>query len=1270
MISSLLTSLRKITIGENGGAEEQRNESDTEEEEAMNPAIEIPMVNAGMIAKRAPLSQSSCINTCDGEENQDEVQKMHATGVITSLDPSSVKGVISHQYLFDIRKFCSNNSAFQRGCKVEIEAERPLNGTQWEVTAMKLYESDVEKINRERRRFKRVTAIVKSVREDFIDVEAGKDKNSPRMIQVPLSVVTKMKSGFHWMPGDWMQLHMENLWFEDETVNEFDVPADITRAKVLDIGALQTKTIVGKVTKRHHNFLIDDSIYFTQAVCKSKQLMSLGTPVRCVAIESNQQLGGNDSVKWRAIRVEKSSFLHYTSKDVVTAANDEWIDDESNVVDSHDELLKNKEGVSISPNSIRFSPINIGHSGAKIITISNNSEQVVRLLRIIGHQDPSVCTFDFNIPDKQPDGSVTIFPQTELSVDLVCHPLLIGKTKELCVFEFGNFRIGRTITLIGRSEEENRLTVNEIGIERPSYKKQHGEQDISKIILDKDRRRVRGSQNVRAPFFCQKRLPLNKVPNEMWDILKNEDVERLEQLYPNAMHPLTYENYKQKFAVSLWFEEMENDIRRRQYDLKNVVLSKLASGCGYSFRVKGIHEFQPPVNTSDAIDAFDPENPLSVKYQGTITKITADNLVHCVFGEAFNVQYTGYPLTIQFCLSRTSYKRCHFAIETAFDYLGDKFLFPQSEVTVEPPRIYILEGDAIDDGVNSVQSEEPSTTNVSTPSIFRKTLQSMPMTMTLSESSSSSSLGEVAGKRVNSLRSKFVSDTPSKPSCSKHKIDWFNKSLNEEQRDAVRRILRGQARPLPYIIYGPPGTGKTVTLVEAIMQVNKLDTHSRVLVCAPSNAAADIIAEYLANSNQYQVGNFVRLNGFLRAQTVTGSIVPFCTDGEDLAFVAQNRLVISTCMTAGQFFSLDLSEGHFTHVFIDEAGYCTEPETMVAAVLLALKKGGQLILAGDPNQLGPVLMSDVAQNCGLNRSFLERLMTRKLYQRDVDRFPKEKHNPLVVTKLIKNYRAHPTLLKLPSRLFYDDDLLSKASFDEAYALCQNPKLKHVLVSDGVPLIFHGVQGQCIRERDSPSWCNKAEAVQVVHYVVALVKQCGLKYDDIGIITPYRKQVEKIRLALQMSLVDNDTPKVASVEEFQGGERKVIIISTVRSVNENKVDKSLERLGFLYQPKRFNVVITRAKALMIVVGNPHVLSKNNYWQQLLRYSIELKAYKGCNLPVKLDPAIRKIVINEDVELPSAEIEASMGQADTLNSVNVSETEESSGHGQKLPSVNEF
>ena len=88
------------------------------------------------------------------------------------------------------------------------------------------------------------------------------------------------------------------------------------------------------------------------------------------------------------------------------------------------------------------------------------------------------------------------------------------------------------------------------------------------------------------------------------------------------------------------------------------------------------------------------------------------------------------------------------------------------------------------------------------------------------------------------------------------------------------------------------------------------------------------------------------------------------------------------------------------------------------------------------------------------------------------------------------------------------------------------------------------------------------------------------------------------------------PTVGSTEEFQGQERKVIIVSTVRSTPEYVNTDNQYRLGFLANPKRFNVAITRAKALLIIVGNPHILSQDPSWADLLSYAKEMGCYTGC------------------------------------------------------------
>lgn len=446
--------------------------------------------------------------------------------------------------------------------------------------------------------------------------------------------------------------------------------------------------------------------------------------------------------------------------------------------------------------------------------------------------------------------------------------------------------------------------------------------------------------------------------------------------------------------------------------------------------------------------------------------------------------------------------------------------------------------------------------------------------------------------------------TPSKPTV----VEWINPRLNEEQQRAVLRILEGVFRPMPYIIYGPPGTGKTVTVVEAVLQTFLLHPRSRILVATPSNSSADLIAHRLQESGRVHVGDMVRLHAYNRkTECIPESIQPYSLICEEMQKAVRHRILVTTCTTSGKIYTMCLQIGHFTHLFIDEAGQATEPESLVSIGLIRCDSNpGQIVLAGDPKQLGPVLMSRQASAYGLGVSLLERLSHSPLYSRQ-DRFTSSGYyNPDLLTKLIRNYRSHSSLLALPSFMFYENELVACAPVEVA------ERMAHFswLPKPGVPLLFHGVRGENYQEADSPSWCNPAEVYHVIRYLQLLLN-AKVDPENVGVITPYRKQVEKIRNFIRSN--DLFPFKVGSVEEFQGQERDVIIVSTVRS-HESFVEQDvIQHLGFIRSPKRFNVTVTRARSLLIVVGNPHLLVHDDHWGPFLRHCVQLGSYTGSDLP---------------------------------------------------------
>ena len=85
--------------------------------------------------------------------------------------------------------------------------------------------------------------------------------------------------------------------------------------------------------------------------------------------------------------------------------------------------------------------------------------------------------------------------------------------------------------------------------------------------------------------------------------------------------------------------------------------------------------------------------------------------------------------------------------------------------------------------------------------------------------------------------------------------------------------------------------------------------------------------------------------------------------------------------------------------------------------------------------------------------------------------------------------------------------------------------------------------------------------------------------------------------------------LGSVEEFQGSERPVIIISTVRSTVDYIELDLKHKLGFLSNKKRFNVAVTRAQALLIVIGNPFTLENDPNWKSMIDFCVDGGGYTG-------------------------------------------------------------
>lgn len=321
------------------------------------------------------------------------------------------------------------------------------------------------------------------------------------------------------------------------------------------------------------------------------------------------------------------------------------------------------------------------------------------------------------------------------------------------------------------------------------------------------------------------------------------------------------------------------------------------------------------------------------------------------FASFFHDCYCGETYDITFKFSRAQFKRQHEAVELAMVNLGEKVLFP-SEVNTKQPQVQLSNLDVGKKGKMKVLEYKPFPCSYQVKSTISLGNEDIPPPMPVYKKKRHSefilpvlkdgeSIEQHAGsvKTSKKLQYQFTSMNELEPivrpyfrkdfARNRSSIRWINTSLNREQKLAVSRIIKGEARPLPYVIYGPPGkyfiycdrendlkvmlmsisgTGKTVTLVETVLQLFLLRPDSRILISTPSNSSADLVCQRLFASGQLKEGEMARLNAFQRKEdSIPDDIFPFCfanVDESVLAKVGLYRIVITTCSTAGQFHKL------------------------------------------------------------------------------------------------------------------------------------------------------------------------------------------------------------------------------------------------------------------------------------------------------------------------------------------------------------------------------
>lgn len=432
----------------------------------------------------------------------------------------------------------------------------------------------------------------------------------------------------------------------------------------------------------------------------------------------------------------------------------------------------------------------------------------------------------------------------------------------------------------------------------------------------------------------------------------------------------------------------------------------------------------------------------------------------------------------------------------------------------------------------------------------------------------------------------------------------YTNQIKETTDDFERLSLKALAAEDYFLVVGPPGTGKTSRALRRMVERFYEKETNQILLMAYTNRAVDEICKALEaiepSINYIRMGSELSCNENYRSKLMENQLEG-CRNRKQVGEVIQKcRVYVGTVASlAGKSDLFELKQ--FDVAIIDEASQIIEAQLL--GVLMACNEKREsairkFVMIGDHKQLPAIVLQSI-EDAEVKEEELREVgvsnLRDSLFERLYANAPQE-----AVDQLCKQGRMHPAIAEFPNRSFYSGRLESLGLPHQInpLPLASNSSMCHLLLRERAVFIPSQIEKVSLSSK-----VNSSEA-QIVSQLVFDLYNCYQSdfnpNQTLGVITPFRSQIALIKNTIARLGIDclNDVV-VDTVERFQGSERDIIIYSfCVNNIFQLNMLPNLMQEEDTSIDRKLNVVLTRARKQIFIIGVESLLKQNRIYSQLI------------------------------------------------------------------------